>query len=160
METWPGGLETWGWTGSVGLRHRGPNHGWRAPQDGDRARRNRDVLVAACASSGWVCRMHCLYIDAAVGEFLCESVALGQVQRVSQPFEDERRGAMRKPGETATDPPAIPGFPKDWREQIKAHLANQLASGGTLYGFRSDGAHIARTSHGDRILALPGRDHG
>ena len=66
--------------------------------------------------------------------------------------------AMHKKGETEAGPPDIPGFPRDWREQIKAHLADQLASGGTLYGIRSDGAYIARTSDGDRVLSLPDRD--
>lgn len=66
--------------------------------------------------------------------------------------------AMHKHGGTEGGPPDIPGFPRDWREQIKAHLADQLASGGTLYGIRSDGAYIARTSDGDRVLSLPDRD--
>lgn len=66
--------------------------------------------------------------------------------------------AVRKHGETEAGPPDIPGFPRDWREQIKAHLAQQLESGGTLYGIRSDGAYIARTSDGDRVLSLPDRD--
>ncbi|MCY4546903.1 MAG: hypothetical protein OXC28_00930 [Defluviicoccus sp.] len=48
--------------------------------------------------------------------------------------------------------PDVPGRPKDWREQIKADLAAQLDAGGTLYGVRSDGAYIARTKHGDRVI--------
>ena len=45
--------------------------------------------------------------------------------------------------------------PDDWREQIKADLAAQLEAGGTLYGVRSDGAYIARTKDGDRVLRQP-----
>ena len=55
-------------------------------------------------------------------------------------------------------PPDIPGRPKDWREQIKADLAAQVEAGGTLYGVRSDGAYIARTKEGDRVLSGPGQD--
>ena len=47
------------------------------------------------------------------------------------------------------------GFPKDWREQIKADLAAQLEAGGTLYGFREDGAYVARTKEGDQVLGPP-----
>lgn len=57
--------------------------------------------------------------------------------------------------EQSTEPPEIPGFPKDWREQIKADLAAQLEAGGTLYGVRADGAYIARTKHGDQVISLP-----
>ena len=53
------------------------------------------------------------------------------------------------------EPAKIPGFPDDWRDQIKAYLASQLEAGGTLYGFRSDGAYIARTKDGDRVLSHP-----
>ena len=55
----------------------------------------------------------------------------------------------------AWPPPDKPGRPKDWREQIKADLAAQLEAGGTLYGVRADGAYIARTKHGDRVLKWP-----
>ena len=65
---------------------------------------------------------------------------------------------MHKDGETSTPPPDIPGFPKDWRDQIKADLADQLAAGGTLYGVRSDGAYIARTKDGDRVLRMLDRE--
>ena len=57
-------------------------------------------------------------------------------------------------------PPDIPGRPKDWREQIKAHLAAQVEAGGTLYGVRWDGAYIARTKEGDRVLVAPERKSG
>ena len=65
---------------------------------------------------------------------------------------------MRKHGETTAAPPAIPGFPEDWREQILADLAGQLEAGGTLYGLRSDGAYIARTQDGERVLRMPGQE--
>ena len=57
---------------------------------------------------------------------------------------------------THTPPPDIPGFPKDWRDRIKADLAAQVEAGGTLYGIRSDGAYIARTKEGDRVIETPG----
>ncbi|MCY4541512.1 MAG: hypothetical protein OXB95_03835 [Rhodobacteraceae bacterium] len=50
-----------------------------------------------------------------------------------------------------------PVFAPDWRDQIKADLAAQLAAGGTLYGVRSDGAYIARTKDGDRVIRHPDR---
>ncbi len=62
---------------------------------------------------------------------------------------------MSRHQETASPPPDKPGRPKDWREQIKADLAAQLEAGATLYGVRSDGAYIARTKHGDRVLEWP-----
>ena len=55
-------------------------------------------------------------------------------------------------------PPDIPGFPKGWRDEIKADLAAQLEAGGTLYGVRPDGAYIARTREGDRVLIAPERN--
>ncbi|MXZ81572.1 MAG: hypothetical protein F4Z15_09535 [Gammaproteobacteria bacterium] len=64
---------------------------------------------------------------------------------------------MHKRLKTA-EPPDIPGFPKDWRDKIKADLADQLAAGGTLYGIRSDGAYIARTRDGDRVIKMPERE--
>ena len=54
-------------------------------------------------------------------------------------------------------PPDIPGFPKGWRDEIRAILAAQVEAGGTLYGVRSDGAYIARTRDGDRVLSPPER---
>lgn len=60
--------------------------------------------------------------------------------------------------EQSTEPPEIPEFPRDWREQIKADLADQPERGGTLYGVRADGAYIARTKHGDRVMSLPELD--
>ena len=59
---------------------------------------------------------------------------------------------MNEHGKARTPPPDIPGFPKDWRDQIKADLAAQIEAGGTLYGVRSDGAHIARTKDGDWVI--------
>ena len=65
---------------------------------------------------------------------------------------------MHKHREITGPPPEIPGRPEDWREQIEAFLAEQLEAGGTLYGVRSDGAYIARTGHGDRVIEQPGRE--
>lgn len=62
---------------------------------------------------------------------------------------------MVEQANTTAPPPDKPGRPKDWREQIKADLAAQVAAGGTLYGVRSDGAYIARTRDGDRVIRLP-----
>ena len=61
---------------------------------------------------------------------------------------------------TSQPPPDKPGRPKDWRDQIKADLAAQLEAGATLYGIRSDGAYIARTKNGDRIIRQPARESG
>jgi len=58
---------------------------------------------------------------------------------------------------THAPPPDIPGFPKDWGKQIKADLAAQVEAGGTPYGVRSDGACIARTREGDRVIEPPER---
>ena len=57
--------------------------------------------------------------------------------------------------EKANEPLKIPGFADDWRDRIKAHLESQVEAGGTLYGFRSDGAYIARTKDGVRVLKQP-----
>ena len=62
---------------------------------------------------------------------------------------------MNEHGKTTGPVPDIPGFPKNWRDQIKADLAAQLEAGGTLYGVRMDGAYIARTRDGDRVLRRP-----
>ena len=56
---------------------------------------------------------------------------------------------------TTALPPDIAGFPKDWRNQIKADLAARLDAGGTLYGVRMDGACVARSRDGDRVLKRP-----
>ena len=66
-------------------------------------------------------------------------------------------GGMSEHGYDPGPPPNIPGRPKDWRDQIKADLAAQVEAGGTLYGVRSDGAYIARTKEGDRVLNPPER---
>ncbi len=58
---------------------------------------------------------------------------------------------------TPAPPPDIPGFPKGWRDEIRADLAAQVEAGGTLYGVRSDGVYIARTRDGDRVLGAPDR---
>ena len=64
---------------------------------------------------------------------------------------------MGKHRKTPAPSPDKPGRPEDWREQIKADLAAQLEAGGTLYGFRPDGAYIARTRDGDRVIEPPAR---
>ena len=64
---------------------------------------------------------------------------------------------MVRQGKNALQPPDIHGFPKDWRDRIRADLSAQLEAGGTLYGVRSDGAYIARTRGGDRVLRPPDR---
>ena len=48
------------------------------------------------------------------------------------------------------------GQVETWRERIKADLAAQVEAGGTLYGYRKDGAYVARTRSGDRVI-MPGR---
>lgn len=54
--------------------------------------------------------------------------------------------------------PDKPGRPKDWRDQIKADLAAQLEAGATLYGISKDGAYIARTKDGDRVIRRPAQE--
>ena len=48
--------------------------------------------------------------------------------------------------------------PAAWRERIKVDLAAQVEAGGTLYGYREDGAYIARTTSGDRVITLGARE--
>lgn len=69
-------------------------------------------------------------------------------------------GCMNAQVVTTGPEPEIPGFPKDWRDQIKADLAAQLEAGGTLYGVRADGAYVARTKDGDRVLRKPDSECG
>jgi len=48
-----------------------------------------------------------------------------------------------------------PDWPTGWRDEIKADLTAQLEAGGTLYGIRSlDGAYVARSKNGDRVIKL------
>ena len=54
-------------------------------------------------------------------------------------------------------PHVKPGRPADWQDQIKADLDAQLANGATLYGRRSDGAYIAKTKDGERVIPWPPR---
>lgn len=60
---------------------------------------------------------------------------------------------MQEQKRTAS-PPEKPGRPQNWREQIKADLATQVKAGATLYGFRRDGAYIARTRYRERTIRL------
>ena len=66
-----------------------------------------------------------------------------------------KKSVVVRQGKKALQPPRIHGFPKDWRDRIRADLSAQLEAGGTLYGVRSDGAYIARTRDGDRVLRHP-----
>ena len=50
-----------------------------------------------------------------------------------------------------------PGRPADWKDEIKTDLDAQLANGATLYGIRSDGAYIAKTKNGERVISRPPR---
>lgn len=43
-------------------------------------------------------------------------------------------------------------LPEGYQDEIKAHLAAELEAGATLYGRRQDGAYIARTKSGDRVI--------
>ena len=67
---------------------------------------------------------------------------------------------MRKDKNTNPQPPDMPGRRMDWRDQIKADLAAQLEAGATLYGIRKDGAYIARTKDGDRVIRRPAQKSG
>ncbi len=73
------------------------------------------------------------------------------------PHSDKVEG-MAKQMRRGGPPPPDPHFAKDWREQIKARLAAQVEAGGTLYGVRADGAYVARTKHGERVIAPAKRD--
>ena len=59
---------------------------------------------------------------------------------------------------TEEEPPLAPGWPDDWQEEVKADLDRQVDAGATLYGYRSDGAYIANSKDGDRVLEGPGMD--
>ena len=45
-----------------------------------------------------------------------------------------------------------PKEPETWREAIEADLQADVDAGRTLYGKRPDGAYIARTRDGDRVV--------
>jgi len=51
-----------------------------------------------------------------------------------------------------TEPSETPVQQTAWRDRIKADLAAQIQAGGTLYGYRQDGAYIARTKSGDEVV--------
>ncbi len=51
-----------------------------------------------------------------------------------------------------TEPSGKPVQQAAWRDRIKADLAAQVEAGGTLYGYRQDGAYVARTKDGDEIV--------
>lgn len=52
----------------------------------------------------------------------------------------------------STEPSDTPVQQTVWRDRIKADLAAQVQAGGTLYGYRQDGAYIARTRSGDEVV--------
>ena len=64
---------------------------------------------------------------------------------------------MKKNGKSE-EPVKITGFPDDLHDRINAHLTSEVEAGATLYGFRSDGAYIARTKDGERELPRPGSE--
>ncbi|MDE0348067.1 MAG: hypothetical protein OXI66_20155 [Boseongicola sp.] len=87
----------------------------------------------------------------------CVSAARTERRELNGSGDGRMVSVMSKHGNTQAQPPDIPGFPENWREEIKADLAAQVEAGGTLYGVRSDGAYIARTKEGDRVLSAPAR---
>ena len=60
---------------------------------------------------------------------------------------------------TEDEPPPPPGWPHDWQKRIKANLAGQIEAGATLYGRRSDGAYIAYSKDGERVLEEPQKNN-
>ena len=79
----------------------------------------------------------------------------GQAARPDRPSKVSPRGEHRsrvyEPGQGL--PPAPTYLAKDWREQIRAHLEAKLEAGATLYGIRpEDGAYVARTKDGEKVL--------
>lgn len=50
-----------------------------------------------------------------------------------------------------------PGQAETWRERITADLAARIEAGGTLHGCRKDGACVARTRNGERVLTPAAR---
>lgn len=72
--------------------------------------------------------------------------------------ETRKKSVVVRQGTMALPPPGIHGFPKDWRDRIRADLSAQLEAGGTLYGVRSDGAYIwvpLETLTGSDPVSLP-----
>ena len=43
-------------------------------------------------------------------------------------------------------------WPNDWQARIKAGLDAQIAAGATLYGEREDGAVVAYSKDGERVI--------
>ena len=56
------------------------------------------------------------------------------------------------PARKETTTPTKPIQREAWRDRIQADLAAHIEAGGMLYGYRNDGAYIARTKRGDRII--------
>ncbi len=59
---------------------------------------------------------------------------------------------MAKGEDKDTESSKKPVHGAPWRQRIKADLAAQVEVGGTLYGYRQDGAYIARTKSGDEVV--------
>ena len=49
-------------------------------------------------------------------------------------------------------------LPDGYQDEIRAHLEAELDAGATLYGRRRDGAYVARTKSGDRLISRPSED--
>lgn len=65
---------------------------------------------------------------------------------------------MLKHADTASPTPNRPDLQGDWHREVEVDLAAQVQAGGTLYGYRRDGAYIARTRNGDQVIRLPVRE--
>ena len=70
----------------------------------------------------------------------------GRVRRLSAGGAPE--GTLGAEAEIRRD-----GFrPEAWWARVRADLAAQVEAGGTLYGYREDGAYVARTRGGERLI--------
>ncbi len=65
---------------------------------------------------------------------------------------------MLEHADTASPTPNGPDSQGNWRREVEADLAAQVRAGGTLYGYRRDGAYVARTRNGDQVIRLPVRE--
>ena len=58
--------------------------------------------------------------------------------------------------ETTVEPPDSKYVRKGWRDRVRAYLDAQIEAGATLYGEREDGAYVAYSKEGERVLREPG----